>query len=404
MHSIRRIAVISFALFLSSCGPPFRYDRSAHLDRVYEGNDNLYIDSPALSRDGRRLLFEFYERLSERERTRYRIALYDIEELSVRIIESPDPRIDWYHPSFKASGEAFTLISACRYQSCSPERSGANIATFDLRSSMFQVVTTSGKQEYMWHKPYGPGPLTLVPISLNRTSPVYAKSGMEVYYLGSRSIPLFERDERNFTVRKVDLSSGKDEILLNEESGVAYFVGDGSIAVSGDHGLIIFGGFGIGASRDPAFRKNEVFGYLYDTDRHEVSALLQRSDLPEPDFRRSPKTDSLSASLDGKRIAYIAGRSFELVILREGRRQRVVATLDELETQSLGDIALSGDGKRLVIFGSPLHAPGDLSYLWVIDLETGERRRLPLAATLRAAIDNRNEGNQEVERLGFRLR
>lgn len=399
--SLNRLAIVASIFAVFSCSSDVKYDRQESLNRVYEGNNNLYIQNPSLSPDGRTLLFDFYERISQDERSRYAIGLYEIDTRKIRIIRPKDPRMEWYSPSFSGSGDRFAMIEICLHETCRRELSHPNIAEFNIVSNNSRILTSYGKQEHMWTKPFASSPLQLVPVELNRTSPIYSRDNSEIYYLGSRFWPGDITKERDFTLRKVKIRSKEDRIILNEKSGAAYFLGDGSIALADNANLMIFGGVGKGGLSESQFRRAATFAYKYDLRRNAVSGVLAANDLPDPDFRHSVVIDSLTASRDGRRAAYIAGRGQGNVVLLERGKQEIIATKREFKIQSLGDLAMSGDGTRLVVIGDARHSPGDLGYFWLIDLETSARQRFQLSELLRETLNRSKGRKQKVTRYGF---
>lgn len=228
-----------------------------------------------------------------------------------------------------------------------------------------------------------------------------AANGTNIFYLASRRIPgHWGRLTRpaKFTLRQVNLISGEDKIVLTPEAGAAYFGAAGALASVGQNRLLILRRYLGNRKQAKIFREQQTFGYYFDVTASNLSSVFSRNGLPDPERRSLPIVWSLTAARDGKRIAYVAGRMFEEVVLWEDNKETWILNKNEIGVRTISYLAISGDGRHLAVTADPINSPSDQKHIWILDINTKKLAKLALRTPLRASINSRSNKDRAKTR------
>ena len=392
-HAAGSIFGVLLLVLLAACSNP--YDRHEQMVRAFAANDNLSIQDISLDYSGRRLAFTFSEGRDGHALIE-RIALADLDKGIAWIPDLGARRYGWHSPSFDRQGERLVLISSCVWTGCPPEHKGSHIAVNSLTSGRLDYLTR-GERTLVWDLASGKDCVRLANRKLYRDTPIFSPSGDRIYYLASaNALTSWSRgNARHGSIRVLELSSGVDRGLLDDRSDAVYFPFESALASYGEDRVVVFGGPGACGTREQEFEQSRAFGYLIGPSEGRLEVLFDGSDYPG---KRQPNIaillTTLTASLDGRRLAYVlrqstrSGRAVRSIVLWEDGAKRTVATARDFEWWSIGDLAMSGDGRRLAVIGRSMTYSGDQRTFWMVDLETGQRREYPLTPLLRQALDS----------------
>ncbi|MEH6477663.1 MAG: hypothetical protein V7727_18370, partial [Sneathiella sp.] len=321
---------------------------------------------------------------------------------------------DWHSPSFDREGKRLTFVSNCKGKACSAVAKGSHIAVLDIETKEFRQIS-NGKQEievvsFSYVKKE---PLRLSPPGYSgkivRGTPVFSLDGDRIYYMagtGSGS-DIFWQQFNDFSwLNVLDLTAASssyaasDKLVQKLDQSAVMYKGGGRIAVIGEDRLIFSGGNTLGLH----YRGVNAYhpsAFFYDVTKEKLGLALSAKNLPvDPRFPVDSfyVTRILTASNDGQKIAFIRGFSDIVSIIESGKFRDIISASD-LGLEAINYIALSGDGKTLVITPPFVSAPPlistDQDTFWVMNMDSGSIKKLPLRSLLRKAIENR----QPVERI-----
>lgn len=358
--------------------------------------DPYQVKRTVLSSDGRYMAFDFYKLGADgRSRTRYSVAVYDMETESIELHIAPPPR-EFHSASFSPDDRFLAVIQRCWAKECSPQELGLNVGVIDRIDRRFQLVT-SGKQ-----------------IVHNRNYPSYTKGARIL-----RSFPVFELNnpiiyfgfayhsagiilERRFykpqifnyygssakNIGFVNIGAGEQvERTLNLQDSINGRMKLAYLTAT-ERGLYVHAG----VPRVEPFKGQGVSGGVIDTDSGEYSPLF-----PNPPYFNGPslsqsnyRTDSLRASRDERSFVFRdhttdAAGNYDRTHLRfamyVGRDGKIVDQFRPPTGVGPGEVAISGDGRKAIMTVS-----NDSQIFWAVDLETRAITENPLRTPLEAAI------------------
>ena len=104
--------------------------------------DPYQVKRTVLSSDGCYMAFDFHKLgADERSRTRYSVAVYDIEAETIELHVAPPPR-EFHSASFSPDDRFLAVIQRCWAKECSPQELGLNVGIIDRADRRFQLVTS----------------------------------------------------------------------------------------------------------------------------------------------------------------------------------------------------------------------------------------------------------------------
>ena len=362
--TIRITFVFLLSFLLSACGVPdaYKWPRTPTNVTVY--------DAFSINRDGTEVAFHFYHRRQDGGRTSYSIAIYDIEEDRLSEIAAPDGLSDWHSPSFGPDGHQLAFISNCFRELCDTSHYGSRVGIYDLTSGQSKLLTDSGRNAKFWLDGYGPSGVLPIKTQISRGQPLISGDGREIFYLASNMRPDYYTRLRDFVIRRVNINGSGDDFLLTDDDGVLLFTQEGSLAPFGTNAIAIRGGPGYGGHRREYLWSIEPVAYFYSIDHGLSEKYLTRDDLRRLEIPSDPRGYSLVGSFGRREIFFLAG---DFVLMSDGSRLEIAHSEESLGFQHLADLALSADGRHLVIVGRTPGREGALGF-WIIDRESGARR------------------------------
>lgn len=360
--------------------------------------DPYQIKRTVLSSDGRYMAFDFYKLgADERSRTRYSVAVYDMETESVELHIAPPPR-EFHSASFSPDDRFLAVIQRCWAKECSPQELGLNVGVIDRTNRRFQLVTSGERVVYdrRYKKRIG-GARVL------RGFPVFDPISQKIYFgygkITSKALPgdgIHVPQILNFygssatNIGYVDIESGErvEKALdlqenINGRMKLAYLTAT-------EKGISVHASL---PTIEPYLGRG-LWGGVINPDSGDFSPLF-----PDPPYFAGPslsqsnyRTDSLRASKDGRVAVFShniyseADRPQDRIALGRGGmvvvRDGVVAE-QILPPRGRGprEVAVSGDGRKAI-----MTVFNDSQIFWAVDLETRAIIEKPLRAPLEAAI------------------
>ena len=358
--------------------------------------DPYQIKRTVLSSDGRYMAFDFHKlSADERTRTRYSVAVYDMETESIELHIAPPPR-EFHSASFSPDDRFLAVIQRCWAKECSPQELGLNVGVIDRTNRRFQLVTSGERIVHNRDFPsYTKGARFL------RGFPVFDVKSPRIYfgfqYHSAGIIPgrrLYTPQILNFygssatNIGYVDIEAGKrvEKTLdlqesINGRTKLAYLAAT-------ERGLYVHAA----VPRVEPFKGQGFSGGVVDTDSGEYSPLF-----PDPPYFNGPslsqsnyRTDSLRASHDGRSFVFRdhttdAAGNYDRTHLRfgmyVGRDGKIVDQFRPPRGYGPGEVAISGDGRKAI-----MTVFNDSRIFWTVDLETRVITEKPLRVPLEAAI------------------
>jgi hypothetical protein len=358
--------------------------------------DPYQIKRTVLSSDGRYMAFDFYKLgADERSRTRYSVAVYDMETESIELHIAPPPR-EFHSASFSPDDRFLAVIQRCWAKECSPQELGLNVGVIDRTDRRFQLVTSG--QRIVHNREY---PSYTKGARILHGFPVFDLNSTRIYFgflLHSAGIVpgrkfhtpqiLNYYGSSATNIGFVDIESGErvEKTLdlqdsINGRMKLAYLTAT-------ERGLYVHAA----VPRVEPFKGQGVSGGVIDTDSGEYSPLF-----PNPPYFNGPslsqsnyRTDSLRASRDGRSFVFrdhttdAAGnydRTHLKFAMYVGRDGKIVDQLRPPTGVGPGEVAISGDGRKAIMTVS-----NDSQIFWAVDLATRAITEKPLRGPLKAAI------------------
>ena len=395
----RVLVALSICALLVACGraPDPNYGRDI---------DSLEIFRPALSPDGRFMVFDFYEYAEPRggqlRVTPNHLALYDIEAQSVAVMAPNDPIYSYNSASFVGDERMLVAIQHCWSEACLPEDLGHQIVLLDLEGQRSRRLTDGRKPSYLWRL-RSSEPTEKEEQRIFRTRPIFVPSEFAIYYMGfpgyrETAPAIGEQWPVSYQLLRVDLETGEESLAMTPEHGPVVFGRYGRVAQAGDRRLVFSGSSEASIVQENPYRDIRARAFFFDIDSRTLTPLFPDPPYFDNSSERSVSHRftfsplSLTSSADGKRIAFIDfadGPEFRSVWLREdGATQEPL----ELETYGINVVsaaALSADGRWLAI----LDLDDNRRFL-LMDLDSGQVRQLPLQLPLRQAIEEAKRNTQ----------
>ncbi|MCC3304781.1 hypothetical protein [Sneathiella sp. HT1-7] len=383
----------------------------------------LSVNNPSFSPDGRYFAFDFYEFSFVDQRTnrsRLAIGIYDLKSQAVNILKpplNPEMGFGWHSPSFDPTGKKLTMVTVCITENCSDEIYGTQIGVFELDTNKFTWITDARQKTYNWD-------YLLSARGLRRTSwpkygrsvvrgyPIFSSDGNRIYHVMSGgakgSIVFWMQFNADYWLNELDLENSTGSHIASDESVLAYdhdaviFKGDGRLSRSGDNRLIFSGTVALGPGYEELeARKPSAFFYSIESD--ELSVAFDKDNMPfDPRFPadRQYRIRSISSSFDGARIAALSGKK-DIVYLWEKGKFRTLTTAADLGVDRVSQVSISSDGNQLVILPpqepiSPEDFAADIEHFWLLDLNSGKMKSLPLRSLLRRTIDSEKNRRENL--------
>ena len=360
--------------------------------------DPYQIKRTVLSSDGRYMAFDFHKlSADERTRTRYSVAVYDMETESIELHIAPPPR-EFHSASFSPDDRFLAVIQRCWAKECSPQELGLNVGVIDRTNRRFQLVTSGERIVHNRDFPsYTKGARFL------RGFPVFDVKSPRIYfgfqYHSAGIIPgrrLYTPQILNFygssatNIGYVDIEAGKrvEKTLdlqesINGRTKLAYLAAT-------ERGLYVHAA----VPQVEPFKGQGIWGGVINTESGEFSPLF-----PDPPYFNGPslsqsnyRTDSLRASHDGRTAVFSHGIYTEadrpedriavgrggMVVVRDGN---VAEQILPPRGRGPREVAISGDGRKAI-----MTLFNDSRIFWAVDLETRAIIEKPLRVPLEAAI------------------
>lgn len=398
---LRLFVVLFLGVMVAACG------RGPTHPRDGRDIDNLEIFRPALSPDGRFMVFDFYEYTTQPNdqalATRNHLALYDIEAETAQVLAPNDPMYSYNSASFAGDDQVLIAIQHCWSEACPPEDLGHQIVLLDLEGQRSRRVTDGRKPTHLWRDMGGQRPPEKRRKPIIRTQPVLVASESAVYYMGlwrdqlgaSPSVGEHVTFPRRQLLR-VDLRTGEESLAMTPESGAVEFRRYGRLALSGDQQLVFSGEAPSMGINTGFYHEIDAQAYLFDLVSRRLAPLFpsppyfdESSGRPQT-HRFTFRPLSLTSSADGQRIAFVdysGGPGRIGVWLREDEEMREPLDLTAYGIRKAAFTALSADGRWLAI----LDDDSNRRFL-LVDLDSGEVRELPLQVPLREAVEKARTG------------
>ena len=396
----RVLVALSLCALIAACGGVPDPDRGRDVD-------GLEILRPALSPDGRFMVFDFYERgvtaEGQRWETSHHLALYDIEVQSVVVMAPNDPMYSYNSASFAGDERMLVAIQYCRSRACPPEDLGHQVVLLDLEGQRSRRLTDGRKRSYLWRGAQHPHSMTLSEFDIARARPVFVPSEFAVYYMASFSSSMLgpvidEHWPVTHQLMRVDLETEEESLVMPREPDPVAFRMLGRVAAAGE-GHLVFSGRPIGGGVVwDGFHKIRATAFSLDLETKRLTPLF-----PDPPYfdetsqrplgkRFSFWPRSLTSSADGRRIAFVDradGPEFESVWLFEDG-----VVKEPFEPKSYGfnrvsGTALSADGRWLAALDLHMNR-----HFLLMDLDSGQVQQLPLRAPLRQALEEAKRNTQ----------
>jgi len=268
------ILLAAAALTLGSCKPP----------RHIGPPPDIRITSASLSATGGTVVFGFDDRRGGADRKR--LGLFDVASRSIQLVDQPE-NFRWGSPVFAPAGRALAFTSYCFYD-CTPEEFGYHVGMLDLDTGAWQIVTADGRNNM-------------------RLSPNFSPDGKSILFVSAKAEWNKEGGSRPngfFGVSSLSLETRQERQLLPNAAETTTFqsVGRPNLMAGGDVLFTCMAPFK-GAFEEMAGRMN-----LRNTHNFACRLRPDGSLGIVPGLERQ-YANSLSASADGKRIAFIARSS-----------------------------------------------------------------------------------------------
>jgi|GEM_PF-4337591 len=382
-------------MMLAACGSEPTHPRDGR------DIDNLEIFRPALSPDGRYMVFDFVEYASDPNdqalATRNHLALYDIEAQSVVVMAPNDPMYSYNSASFVGDERMLVAVQHCWSEDCPPEDLGHQIVILDLQEQRARRVTDGRKSSYLWWTIRQSVPPKKFEYEIIRTHPIFVPSETAIYYMALRrgdfgAVPAFGEhvSQPRRQLMRVNLESGEESLVMGPESGALEFRQFGRVALAGNRRLVFSGGWPSMGENAKAFNDIHAKAFFLDLETKRLSPLFPNPPYFDDTTGRSSHRGltfwplSLTSSADGSRIAFVdqshdAGQMG--VWVREDGLVREPLDLTSYKIRRAAFVALSGSGEHLAILDDQSN-----QHFLIMNLENGQVLELPLRAPLREAI------------------
>ena len=344
--------------------------------RLPEAPPGYPIGQPSLSPDGDTVAFVYGRAFLGNE-----LLLFDIPTATLRSIETP-PRFIVSNPTFSPDARRLAMVTYC-LDACEPGELGRQIATIDLESEDYRIVT-SGRHVKRYHPVLSPDGRTVYFSSGKLVwKKDYIAEGRE-WFAGSREV----EDVGFDGVSKVDLGSGEESLVLPNSRVETRFLGVFVGSVTNDGAIVMTTiaphGGEFEELVDDLWKEYKLVGAVYD----------QGSDLVPLPLNATQGMSSLSASADGKRLVFISSPpddryNYDLFQLVDGE----VSQLTTLKT-FMARARISANGKRVVFLADSSSRQNWT--IWIHDIETGETRPILTPEAILTFVDP----NVEMDALG----
>ncbi len=408
------LSVLLIVLVGVACSASDYKFRGAALDeKTSDGQpiNRLSINNPSFSPNGRYIAFDFHEfAIVNRRfvRSRLFIGLYDLQDQAVQILKPPlDHEIgfSWHSPSFDPTGSKLTMVTICITKGCSEDVFGTQIGVLDLAKDQFTWVTNARQKTYNWNYSTTRGRTrTSWPKygrSVVRGYPVFSADGEGIYHVmsgGGKGSIFWQQFDAEYWLNYIsldgpkDLKVSKDQSVLDYFDDAVLFKGDGRLSRAGNNRLIFSGVRALGPSTDELDARR-TSAFFYDITGEELSVAFDKNNTPiDPSLPldRQHRLRSISASEDGSRIVALGGKKNVIFLRDEGRFQQLL-TASDLGISRIGQISISSDGRLVAILPpqTPIRSDdtaASLENFWLLDLDTGALKSLPLKNPFREAI------------------
>lgn len=350
MSRVAASAVLAaFALTLGGCSP--------HADRPPP--PDIRITSASLSATGSAVVFGFDDRRGGVNRAR--LGLFDVASRSIQLVDQPE-NFRWGSPVFAPGGRALAFTSYC-FRDCTPEEFGYHIGMLDLDTGDWQILTTYGRDRMRLSPNVSPDGKSILFVSA-RAEWTRAGGSRPAGFFGVASVAIETRQER--------------QLLPNETEATTFqLIELPTLTTGGDVLFTCMAPFQ-GAFADRFKRRSNL--------SHSFACRLRPDGVLDilPGLE-DQSASALSASADGKRIAFIArsspskrGRGFgyDLFLLEAGRIRQAT----QLETHAyLTDI--SDDGAVALFLADDTRVQN--WSIWLHRLGSGETREVLTPDALR---------------------
>ncbi len=391
IHARSRVICLCVMASLAACThPSYRYAR--------EEPPSLSYSDFALNWDGTKIAFDFRNPGAKGALSDEQIAVLDIASGDVRTIKGPS-RV--FTPSFSPSGRYLAFVAHCleffgsEEVRCPEGQLGSTIAIYDFETEKVRVLPSDGTH-YNWRPTYGvnePPKLSRErhPSSIVKAMPIFSHDEAQIYYLSGYSNPSV-RGVYGFSPRVIDLRTEEDRFVLDEADDALHFGRYGTIAPSGPDRYAIFGRRGYDGAREAEYLEQKAFGFFLNTAHDLEEEFLSGIELVyDPRYRgivnlgtmpgtNEPQYLSTSVHETGSylRRDVVFTLWKEVFLLSEGVLTKI-AVVSDFDIQKLSGIALSGDGRKLLLVGPSIDAQTATLDVWLLDMDTGEREsvRLP---------------------------
>jgi len=391
-----RFFCLGMLVFLAACSAKdLRYARG-------EPAPGLRYSDFSLNWDGTKIAFDFWLVGNSSAR----IAIFDFESKETRIIVGSH-RI--FSPRFSPSGRYLTFVARCAeypdhvVPRCPEGQLGPVIVVFDMESGEERFLPAEGSYD-VWRPTYGgeaPNTFSFGASGSTKAMPIFSHDERSIYYLSSA----FRPDARrawNFSPRVIDLQTEEDRFVLDEDDDALYFGRAGIISPSGDGRYVIFGRSGYDGVRQAEYRELKAFGFfLNEADDLEERVISGTELAHDPRYRGKIRgsmmiTGGRMGPMEIYGVGSGAGSYVREEIVFTFRSDIFVFRVEELIRiggaadfgyRQVTGISLSGDGRVLALIGTPLDEQKTTVDIWLLDMDTGERRQVTLPLLLSPTED-----------------
>lgn len=403
---------------LSACssGISFLKQRSARgFIEVLKASDEremyIRIDNPFLSFDGRFMAVDFkmasLEGREDGTLTR-QVAVYDFEKNEFEIISPFGEEIGVHSPSFNLKADKLVMVSECfKRNVCDARIIGNQIVVYNLNTKSIAWVSNNANPSNNYKKVKLRLKNEVHKEKINeeaaghvvRGYPVFGINDDEIYNVvgPSHLSHIYFKVQLNgdFNLKKFQKIKNnpevwRNELLINAPDQRGVFIGGGRLSATEDGRVLLPVGYRINEIEGPLTKKTiSSFFYNAETDRIEIA--FDETNSPEfiSSNRRlsSRRLNRQVVSRDGSKILSQGAYARTLLLHENGSFRRILNS-EDIMLSKFADMHISGDGKWAVVFPPGLFYDDndDLRFFWRLNLETGERQKLPLRIPLKEKI------------------
>ena len=297
------------------------------------------------------------------------IRVHEMESGAVLHVIQGKGSLQVHSPAFDVDGR---LIAGtiCWSDTCPNGLSGSRLISINLGNGQWQVLTDDGYQTPFWEFGYASQTPGSVAVQAMRSDPVLTAEG--IYYLISAANVREVTTARDFAPRRLQPNDG----YVLAGSGTVGFRGRGSMAAFGSNGLLIVAGPARGGTVEATSRDDKTFAYLVG---RSDGAILQTWTTPR--LKKigisAPPSPRIAAGDTQTEQGFVAA-SRDVIRLTPGGAD--VFHQGGNKGPRIHDIALSGDGRTLLVATRRPDQDVPMFDYFTIDVETRTREDFQLDA------------------------